>query len=105
VQLWTTYGRAVSHNQLPINRTSQVHGADISVVIGYTSDNWPHCGKVPGQGNHYILAGFNGVGMPKIFLTAKGIARMIREDVPFEETGISRLLKTTEERLKKDVTR
>lgn len=43
--------------------------------------------------------------MPVIFTTAKGIARMIREDVPFEESGIPRIFKTTGERLKSDVVR
>ncbi|KAH6684139.1 FAD dependent oxidoreductase [Halenospora varia] len=72
-------------------------------IIGYTIDGWPHCGKVPDQGNHFILAGYNGAGMPLIFLTAKGIARMIMDDVPFEESGIPRIFKTTQERLQKDV--
>lgn len=75
------------------------------LVTGTTADELPHCGKVPGKENHYILAGFNGAGMPHIYLTAKGIAKMIREDVPFEESGIPRIFKTTEERmLKKEAT-
>lgn len=41
--------------------------------------------------------------MSLIFLTAKGIAKMIKDDVPFEESGIPKLFKSTEERLKKDV--
>jgi glycine/D-amino acid oxidase-like deaminating enzyme len=71
--------------------------------MGATIDRFPHCGKVPGEDNHFVLAGFNGAGMPVIFLTAKGIAKMIRDDIPFEETGIPRLFKTSEERLEKDV--
>jgi hypothetical protein len=42
--------------------------------------------------------------MLHIFLTAKGIAKMVREDVDFEGSGIPRIFKTTEERLKQDVT-
>jgi glycine/D-amino acid oxidase-like deaminating enzyme len=76
----------------------------LSVVIGNTADGWPHCGKIPGRDNHYILAGYNSAGMTLIFLTAKGIAKMIREDVPFEDTGIPRIFKTTKERLMSDVT-
>jgi len=72
-------------------------------VIGYTADDYPFCGKVLGKENHFILAGYNGAGMPHIFLTAKGIAKMVREDVPFEQSGIPRIFKITEERLKKDV--
>jgi glycine/D-amino acid oxidase-like deaminating enzyme len=82
----------------------QHHCADITLVIGYTADSWPHCGKVPGQDNHFILAGYNGAGMPIIFLTAKGIANMIRESTPFEQSGIPRIFKTTEARLKQNVT-
>ncbi|RDL35018.1 Uncharacterized protein BP5553_06949 [Venustampulla echinocandica] len=73
-------------------------------IMGRTADGWPHCGKVPGQENHFILAGFNGAGMPAIFLTAKGIARMLREGIPFAETGIPRIFRTSAERLKEDVT-
>ncbi len=72
-------------------------------VIGHTADGYPFCGKVPGKDNHFVLAGYNGGGMPLIFLTAKGIAKMIREDVPFEAGGIPMIFKITEERLKKDV--
>lgn len=72
-------------------------------ILGYIADGWPRCGQVPRRGNQYILAGYNGAGMPLIFLTARGIAKKIREDVPFESTGIPRIFKTTEERLKKDV--
>ncbi|CZR59116.1 related to oxidoreductase [Phialocephala subalpina] len=68
------------------------------------TDGWPHCGQVPSREKHYILAGYNVAGMPLIFLTAKGIAKMIRDDVPFESTSIPKIFKTTEEHLKKDVT-
>lgn len=40
--------------------------------------------------------------MPLISLIAKGIAKMIRENVPFEESGIPTFFRVTEERLKKD---
>jgi glycine/D-amino acid oxidase-like deaminating enzyme len=84
-------------------RTFQYYCADISLVIGYTADSWPHCGQVPGQDNHFVLAGYNGAGMPIIFLTAKGIAKMIKESTPFEQSGIPRIFKTTEARLKQNV--
>ncbi|PMD43301.1 FAD dependent oxidoreductase [Hyaloscypha variabilis F] len=74
-----------------------------SGIIGHTADGYPLCGKVPGKENHFILAGYNGGGMPHIFLTAKGIAKMIREDAAFEKSGIPRIFKITEERLRKDV--
>ncbi|PGH10161.1 hypothetical protein AJ79_05516 [Helicocarpus griseus UAMH5409] len=80
-----------------------------SGVMGFSTDLLPHAGPIPGKPNQYILAGFTGHGMPMAFLTARGIAKMVRncnagdgsenEDVPFEETGIPRLYKTTRERL------
>ncbi|KUJ21530.1 FAD dependent oxidoreductase [Mollisia scopiformis] len=72
-------------------------------IMGNTADSFPHVGQVPGQPNHFILAGFNGSGMSMIFLTAKGVAKMVRDDVAFEESGIPRLFKTTESRLKLEV--
>jgi hypothetical protein len=39
--------------------------------------------------------------MPHIYLTAKGIARMIRDDMPFEGSGIPRVFKTTKQRIQK----
>ncbi|KAJ9269411.1 hypothetical protein DTO212C5_4474 [Paecilomyces variotii] len=69
-------------------------------VMGYSSDYLPHVGCVPGKPEQYILAGFTGHGMPQVFLSAKGISRMIRENRPFEESGVPRLYKTSEARLK-----
>lgn len=71
--------------------------------MGKTADLLPHVGQVPGQENHFILAGFNGSGMSMIFLTAKGVAKMVTKNLPFEESGIPTLFKTTEERLKLDI--
>ena len=34
------------------------------------------------------MAGFNGAGMASIFLVARGIARMVRDGVSFEEAGM-----------------
>lgn len=67
--------------------------------MGYSSDYLPHVGPVPGKPGQLIIAGFSGHGMPQILLSAKGIAKMIREDAPFEETGIPRWYRTTQERL------
>lgn len=75
------------------------------LVMGITADALPHCGKVPGKENQFILAGFNGAGMLHIFLSAKGIAKMVRSGVPFEESGMPRIFKSTEKRLVDDVNR
>jgi len=67
------------------------------------ADSFPHVGQVPGQPNHYVLAGLNGSGMSMIFLTEKGIAKMVREKVKFEKSGIPGIFKSTDERLKLEV--
>ncbi|KAK7546296.1 FAD dependent oxidoreductase superfamily [Phyllosticta paracitricarpa] len=72
-------------------------------IMGCTTDLMPHIGAVPGKPNQFIMGGFNGHGMPLICLTAKGLAKMVRDDAPFEQTGIPRIFKTTQERLDNDV--
>ncbi|KAF7930490.1 uncharacterized protein EAE98_004890 [Botrytis deweyae] len=68
-------------------------------VMGYSYDSNPHVGEVPGKPNQFVIAGFNGHGMPVIWLSGKAIAKMVSEDVPFEKTGVPRLFKTTQERI------
>jgi glycine/D-amino acid oxidase-like deaminating enzyme len=68
-------------------------------VMGYSFDTTCHIGQVPDRPGQLIIAGFNGHGMPVIFLGAKGLAKMINEGVPFEETGLPRLFETSKERI------
>ena len=68
-------------------------------VMGYSYDSNPHIGAVPRKPNQSILAGFNGHGMPVIWLAAKELAKMVVEKVPFEQTGLPRLFKTTQDRI------
>lgn len=68
-------------------------------VMGYTADSLPHVGPIPNKPGQLIIAGFNGHGMPQIFLSAKGIADMISLGIEFEDTGLPRLFKTTQQRL------
>ena len=67
--------------------------------MGYTADSLPHVGQVPNKPGQLIIAGFNGHGMPQIFLLAKGIADMIVRGFEFEDSGLLRLFKTTQQRL------
>lgn len=67
--------------------------------MGYTSDSMPHVGEVPDKPSQYILGGFNGHGMPVVFLAAKGIAGMIGEGKAYEDTGMPRLFRTSRSRL------
>ncbi|KAK8169341.1 FAD dependent oxidoreductase-domain-containing protein [Phyllosticta citrichinensis] len=72
-------------------------------IMGFTSDFMPHIGSVPNKPNQFIMGGFNGHGMPLICLTAKGLAKMVRDGAAFEDTGIPRVFKTTQARLDSDV--
>ena len=70
-------------------------------VQGATPDGVPHIGEVPGRnGRQFVIAGFNGGGMPLIFLCAKGLAEIMEGGLSYESTGLPRLFKTTNERLK-----
>jgi hypothetical protein len=69
--------------------------------MGYSYDSLPHVGQVPERPGEFIIAGFNGHGMPVIWRAAQGIAKMIITKQPFEEVGLPMLLKTTSARLNK----
>lgn len=70
-------------------------------VMGYSWDSLPHLGEVPGKPGQYVLAGFNGHGMPVVWLAAKGIAEMVGTSKAYEEVGLPAIAKTTAERLRK----
>ncbi|KAH8658485.1 FAD dependent oxidoreductase superfamily [Xylariales sp. PMI_506] len=70
-----------------------------SGIQGYTTDLASHVGQVPGKEGQYIMAGFNGHGMPEILLTSKALASMVKEGKAYEETGLPMVFKTTKERL------
>jgi glycine/D-amino acid oxidase-like deaminating enzyme len=68
-------------------------------VMGYTYDSNPHVGAVPGKPGQFILAGFNGHGMPVIWLSGQQLAKMVAQGVTFEQTSLPRLFKTTQHRI------
>lgn len=67
--------------------------------MGWTSDFMPYIGEVPDKAGQFVVAGFSGHGMPLILLSAKAVAQMVRNDVPFEQTGVPSVFKATKERL------
>ncbi|KAK1986874.1 FAD dependent oxidoreductase [Colletotrichum cereale] len=71
-------------------------------IMGYTNDLFPHAGPVPSKPGQFICAGFNGHGMSFILLTARGVAKMVRENVPFSQSSIPRLFETSERRLQRE---
>lgn len=69
-------------------------------VMGYSFDSLPHLGEVPGKPSQYIVAGFNGHGMPVVWLAAKGIAEMIKSGKAYEDVKyLPRIGKTTAQRI------
>ncbi|KAF2716172.1 FAD dependent oxidoreductase superfamily [Polychaeton citri CBS 116435] len=70
-------------------------------VMGYSFDSNAHIGAVPGKLGQYIIAGFNGHGMPQIWLCTKSLAKMINFNIPIEESGVPHLLRTSIERLQR----
>lgn len=71
-------------------------------VMGYSTDNSPFVGALPGRANQFVVAGFTGHGMPQVFLSAKGVAAMVVEGTDFKSTGIPRIFQVTKERLASD---
>lgn len=70
--------------------------------MGYSTDNTPFVGALPDRPNQFVVAGFTGHGMPQVFLSAKGVARMVVEGTDFKSTGVPRLYQVTKERLASD---
>jgi len=72
-------------------------------VMGYSYDSHPHVGPVPGRPGQWIVAGFNGHGMPVVWHSARGLAKMMQEDGggSFAESGVPALFETNEERIRR----
>ncbi|KAJ5234344.1 uncharacterized protein N7469_003512 [Penicillium citrinum] len=68
-------------------------------VMGYSADSLPHVGEVPDKPGQFIAAGFNGHGMPVVFLSGKAVAQMASNSVSFGETGLPKLFETSRARL------
>lgn len=68
--------------------------------MGYTPDGYPLIGAIPDRQNQFIMAGFNGAGMLNIFLSSKGLVKLM-EGHSFAETGIPRIYEITHNRLEK----
>lgn len=69
-------------------------------ILGYSVDSVPWVGEVPNSPNKYILGGFHGHGMPRVFLCAKAISEMILKNIAVQDTDIPKPFMLTEQRLK-----
>ncbi|SMY23060.1 unnamed protein product [Zymoseptoria tritici ST99CH_1A5] len=62
-------------------------------IMGYSRDDKPWVGRVPGDGNAlFMAAGFTGHGMPNTWLCGKAVARMVMEDDGKDEEGLRSLV-------------
>ncbi|KAI0391254.1 FAD dependent oxidoreductase [Xylariaceae sp. FL0594] len=73
-------------------------------IMGYTADDVPHIGLVPGREGLHICAGFIGHGMPNVFLCARAVAKHLKDNssnTPFAELGIPACYETSSDRLQR----
>jgi glycine/D-amino acid oxidase-like deaminating enzyme len=70
-------------------------------IMGYNSDGLPSVGEVPGREGCFIAAGFEGHGMPLIWLTMRGIVGMV-VGKRFEDVRLPRMFRTTRARLESE---
>ncbi|KFA45977.1 hypothetical protein S40293_09208 [Stachybotrys chartarum IBT 40293] len=49
-----------------------------SGIMGFTADELPFVGPVPGKPGQYMAAGYAGHGMARVFLTVKGLMQAVR---------------------------
>ncbi|KAI0999429.1 hypothetical protein K3495_g8767 [Podosphaera aphanis] len=70
-----------------------------SGIMGYNSDSLPHVGAVPDRKGCFIEAGFEGHGMPVIWLVARGLAEMIVKNKQYEDLHLPRMYRTSKRRL------
>ncbi|KAI0157577.1 FAD dependent oxidoreductase [Xylariaceae sp. FL1272] len=68
-------------------------------IMGYTADDLPHVGHVPGKDGLYICAGFIGHGMPNVLLCARAIAKLLRDGSSLAQSGIPACYETSSQRL------
>lgn len=68
-------------------------------VMGYSYDDLPHVGEVPGRPGQFVLGGWNGHGMPVVWRSGSAIAQMVAQGLSFEETCLPGLFKTQHERI------
>lgn len=69
-------------------------------IMGYTYDGFPFVGEVPGKDGQFMCAGFNGHGMPQVFLSAKAVAEMVVEGKSAESVDLPLVYRSTRERWK-----
>jgi len=71
-------------------------------IMGFTNDDFPYVGELDflGMENAFIIAGFSGHGMPRVYLSGKSIANCITTGGKIEKVGeIPKCYHVSKERL------
>lgn len=98
----TTTSSSDNEGETELKATHQWTG-----IMGFSRDNLPWVGEVPGNKGIFVVAGYTGHGMPNAWLCGKSVATMVlAEDVggAVEECvkqGLPRAYLLTEERIAK----
>ncbi|KAL0061558.1 hypothetical protein AAF712_011584 [Marasmius tenuissimus] len=103
-KFWITFrdrlrGKGEEEEEEPLG-VGEGHQYGWTGVIGITRDSVPFVGRVPGKEGQWVIAGFNGHGMARIFGCAPGLVKMILGG-KWEDTGMPECFGITEERLAK----
>lgn len=86
-------------SQFRLPSSLQIYIAYQFTVMGYSADRLPRVGEVPSRPGVFIMGGFTGHGMAQIFLTAKGLAGMVKNGDSYDRTGIPRIFQESPQRL------
>ncbi|KAI1495735.1 hypothetical protein F5X99DRAFT_414807 [Biscogniauxia marginata] len=68
-------------------------------IMGYSSNRLSRTGGVLNRPGMFIMAGFSGLGMLQIFLTAAGLAYMVKYEKSFQKYEILRLFEEASDQL------
>lgn len=69
-------------------------------ILGMTPDSVPFVGPVPDLPGQYVIAGFNGHGMARIFGCAPGLVKMMMGGT-WQDTGMPEVFRISSERLQR----
>ncbi|KAF9264490.1 FAD dependent oxidoreductase [Marasmius fiardii PR-910] len=107
---WTTFGDRLKSGRRNLYGEAEVSEEALGVgeghqygwtgVLGVTKDSVPFIGKVPDKEGQWVIAGFNGHGMARIFGCALGLIKLILGGV-WADTGMPECFEITSERLEK----
>ncbi|KAG7087670.1 hypothetical protein E1B28_013618 [Marasmius oreades] len=107
---WKTFGERLTSARVNLYGEEKVAEGLLGVgeghqygwtgILGMTKDSVPFIGKVPGKEGQWVIAGFNGHGMARIFGCAPGLVKSIMGG-RWADTGMPECFEITPERLER----